>query len=76
MIPRLSRIARDQDPWIPTIAAHKAAAHVSQSQKKGGGANFNIRSEAAIALKASDTRKRDRRALCFATHWPLESVDV
>ena len=49
---------------------------MSQSQKKVAGANFNVRSEAAIALNASDARKRACRAPRFATDWPLGIVDA
>src|SRR5690349_17782509 len=56
-IPRLNRIARGQDPFTPNIANHRAAAHVSQSQKKGAGANFKKRSEATSELRKIDARR-------------------
>ena len=49
---------------------------MSQHQKKGARANFNIRTEAAIALKDSNVRKTNRRAPRFSAHGPLVPLDV
>src|ERR1700738_3393119 len=58
------------------VADHNVAAHVSQNQKKGAGANFNIRSEAAIELNDSNVRKINCRARCFSAHGPIAPVDL
>jgi hypothetical protein len=58
------------------VADHNVAAHVSQDQKKGAGANFNIRTEAAIELKDSNVRKINCCALRFSAHGPLAPVEV
>jgi hypothetical protein len=58
------------------VADHNVAAHVSQNQKKGAGANFNIRTEVAIALKDSNVRKINRCAPRFSAHGPLVPLDV
>ena len=49
-MPRLKRIARDQDPRKPFIETQKTADQVRPIQKNGLGTNFRIRHETTMAL--------------------------
>jgi hypothetical protein len=72
-------VARIQDLETPEIALQRAAVQVNHSQKNGVGANllnFRIRSEAVIALRKIDTKKRGRHAGRFTASAPVGTADV